>query len=96
MMSIQSTTEPECNLFRAINNVSYLNKVVFAFQKSFKAEAAAAIPGLPLILQGYYGLKVWTWFTEEVKDETETYEWDPNLGLLKNKWQLTSTKTISP
>ena len=64
-MSIWSTTEPEYNLFTAVDDMTYSNKVVFAFRKTFEAEAAAAIPGLPLILQGYYGLKVWTWFTED-------------------------------
>ena len=81
-MSIRSTTKPEYNLFTAADYMSYSNKVVFAFDKSFTAEAAAAIPGLPLILQGYCGLIVWTWFTEEAKDETEAYEWDPNLGCI--------------
>ena len=85
IMSIRSTTEPEYNLFTAVDDMTYSNKVVFAFRKSFEAEAAAAIPGLPLILQGYYGLKVWTWFSEEAKDETEAYEWDPNLGLIEKQ-----------
>ena len=84
-MSIRSTTEPEYNLFTAVDDMSYSNKVVFAFRKSFEAEAAASIPGLPLILQGYYSHKVWTWFTEEAKDETEAYEWDPNLGLIEKQ-----------
>ena len=66
-MSIHSTTEPEYNLFTAVDDMSYSNKVVFAFCKSFKAEGAAAIPGLPLILQGYYSLKVWTWFKTRQK-----------------------------
>ena len=65
IMSIRSTIKPEYNLFTAVDDMTYSNKVVFAFRKTFEAEAAAAIPGLPLILQGYYGLKVWTWFTED-------------------------------
>ena len=88
IMSIRSTTEPEYNLFTAVDDMSYSNKVVFAFRKSFEAEAAAAIPGLPLILQGYYGLKVWTWFTEEAKAETEAYEWDPNQGLIEKPSEI--------
>ena len=47
IMSIRSTTEPKYNLFTAVDDMSYSNKVVFAFRKSFEAEAAAAIPGLP-------------------------------------------------
>ena len=88
IMSIRSTTEPEYNLFTAVDDMSYSNKVVFAFRKSFEAEAAAAIPGLPLILQGYYGLKVWTWFTEEAKAETDAYEWDPNQGLIEKPSEI--------
>ena len=45
IMAIHSTTEPEYNLFTAVDNMSYSNKVVFAFSKSFEAEAATAIPG---------------------------------------------------
>ena len=88
IMSIRSTTEPDYNLFTAVDDMSYSNCVVFAFRKSFEAEAAAAIPGLPLILEGYYGHKVWTWFSEEAKQETEAFEWDPQQGLIEKQEQI--------
>ena len=88
IMSIWSTTEPKYNLVTTVDDMSYSNKVVFAFCKSFEAEATAAIPELPLILQGYYCLKVWTWFTKDAKAETEAYEWDPNQGLIKKQTRV--------
>ena len=72
--------------------MSYSNKVVFTFCRSFEAKAAAAIPGLPLVLQGYYGLKVWTWFTEDIKAEMEAYEWDPNQGLIEKPTEIDINK----
>ena len=95
IMSIRSTTEPDYNLFTAVDDMSYSNRVVFAFRKSFEAEAAAAIPGLPLILEGYYGHKVWTWFSEEAKQETEAFEWDPQQGLIEKQEQSKSMTTTS-
>ena len=57
--------------------------MTFAFRKSLESEALAAIPGLPLILEGHYGQKIWTWFAQSARDETEGYEWDPEQGLVE-------------
>ena len=82
IMSIRSASEPDFNLFTAVDDMNYSNNVTFAFRKTLESEALAAIPGLPLILEGHYGPKIWTWFAQSAQDETEGYEWDPEQGLI--------------
>ena len=70
--SIRSTKEPDCTLFTAIDDQQYSNKVVYVFQKTLKPETLATIPGLPLILEGHYGPRIWTWFADQAKAEMPT------------------------
>ena len=90
-MSIRSTKEPKYTLFTAVDDQQYSNKVVFAFRKTLEPEALAAIPGLPLILEGHYGPRVWTWFADQAKAETAGYHWDPELGLVETQEVLDFT-----
>ena len=85
IMSIRSAREPDFNLFTAVDDMNYSNNVTFAFRKTLESEALAAIPGLPLILEGHYGPKIWTWFAQSARDETEGYEWDPEQGLVEKQ-----------
>ena len=48
IMSIRLASEPNYNLFTAVDDMNYSNNVTFAFRKSLESEALAAIPGLPL------------------------------------------------
>ena len=91
IMSIRSTKEPEYTLFTAVDDQQYSNKVVFAFRKTLEPEALAAIPGLPLILEGHFGPRVWTWFADQAKAETAGYHWDPKLGLVETQEVLDFT-----
>ena len=91
IMSIRSTKEPDYTLFTAVDDQQYSNKVVFAFRKTLEPEALAAIPGLPLILEGHYGPRVWTWFADQAKAETAGYHWDPELGLVETQEVLDFT-----
>ena len=72
--------------------MNYSNNVTFAFRKTLEREALAAIPGLPLILEGHYGPKIWTWFTQSARDETEGYKWDPEQGLVEKQEIVHYTK----
>ena len=74
-----------------MDDQQYSNKVVFAFRKTLEPEALAAIPGLPLILEGHYGPRVWTWFADQAKAETAGYHWDPELGLVETQEVLDFT-----
>ena len=95
IMSIRSTTEPEYNLFTAVDDMSYSNKVVFAFRKSFEAEAAAAIPGLPLIFKVTMASKYGPGLQQKPKQRRKHTNGTPTKVSLKNHPKLTSTKTTS-
>ena len=69
----------------------YNTQVIFSFRSSLEDEALAAIPGLPLILEGYYGPRVWTWFSESARAETAGYEWRPDVGLVEQNASFATT-----
>ena len=92
IMSIRSAREPDFNLFTAIDDMNYLNNVTFAFRKTLESEALAAIPRLPLILEGHYASKIWTWFAQSAQGETDGYEWDPEQGLVEKHKIVDYTK----
>ena len=83
IMAIQSAKEPDSNLFVAIDDMNYSHRVVFTYRQNLARKALAAIPGLPLILEDYFGPKIWTWFSEQARLETSGYKWDPEQGLIE-------------
>jgi hypothetical protein len=51
------------------------------FHQDRTEEAMMVIPALPIVLQAKFGTRVWDWFNEEAKIQSEDYFWDTKKGL---------------
>lgn len=82
IMGLRSSSQPERNLFVAVDQMSNYASVILAFHEDLEQEALTAIPALPIILQAKFGSHVWTWFNEDAKDYAAGYIWDKVRGLI--------------
>ena len=84
LMGIRSTSQPDRNLFLAVDTFMQGETVVFLFKKDLAHEANTLIPALPLLLEVTLdSTRVWNWFHEEAKMMTEGFYWDPRRGILE-------------
>ena len=81
LMQMRSKKHPERNLFLAIDTSWNGAFVTFLYKKDLEREANSIIPALPLVLQAKLGARVWNWFTEEARINTNGYWWDPRKGV---------------
>jgi hypothetical protein len=81
-MGLHSSSQPERNLFIAVDQMSNYTSVILAFHKALEQEALMAIPALPIILEAKFSAHVWTWFNEDAKDYAVGYIWGKDRGLI--------------
>jgi hypothetical protein len=82
IMGLRSSSEPDRNLFVAVDQMSNYTSVILAFHEDFEQEALTAIPALPIILEAKLGPHVWQWFNEDARDYAVGYHWDKDRGLV--------------
>jgi hypothetical protein len=82
LMGLRSSSQPERNLFVAVDQMTNYSSVVMAFHEDLEQEATTVIPALPIILEAKLGPSAWTWFNEEAKEYSAGYRWDKTVGLV--------------
>jgi hypothetical protein len=67
-MGMRSGENPEKSIFLTIKDGG--TQATFTFHKRVEEEARYMVTVLPIMLQHLYGPRIWTWFTDEAKQET--------------------------
>ena len=73
LMGIRSTTQPDRNLFLAVDAFHTGETITFLFKNDLAHEANTLIPALPLFLEFKFGERIWNWFSEDAVLLTEGF-----------------------
>jgi hypothetical protein len=82
LMGLRSSSQPDKNLFVAVDQMTNYSSVVMAFHEDLEQEATTVIPALPIIIEAKFGPSAWTWFNKEAKEYAAGYRWDKTVGLV--------------
>jgi hypothetical protein len=79
IMGMRSGEDPEKAIFLTIEDDGG-TRATFTFHKKVEEEARHMVTVLPIMLQHLYGPRIWTWFTDEAKQETSGWFYDEALN----------------
>jgi hypothetical protein len=81
---LRSASNNDRNLLISVDNYTNSPNVVFVFHQDVESEARTIIPLLPIVLEAELGPLIWQWFTDEAKDDTRGFYWDPDDKQVKS------------
>ncbi len=84
LMNLRSPEDATKGLFVSIDERAWNDQTQFVFHKDLEQEARTTIPLLSIILEVHFGPRVWEWFTDDAKEQTEGFYWDTVNGCVRS------------
>jgi hypothetical protein len=86
-MNIRLQDYSHKTLFLAVHEGNSGTRLTFLYLNRMQEEVQAItlIPALPIVLAEKYGPKIWSWFNDMAKEETDGWYYDKQLGTVKSE-----------